>query len=200
VKRRTVSLGLLAGLVLSAGLVAGCSSGGGGKEELGTLNLPLVTHGPSGAEYRLRNATFEISNLYYYDDYGSGGDGGTSAPPITLSSEDDPTATSLSVSVERGYYYVRLLPGWHLEKVDASGATEVEATLLSSATQSIYVYQHESTWVEYEFGIGDRALWFNGQLNIDIVVHEDPSEIYGNTGGFGGAEGDVDCCAGAGGQ
>jgi hypothetical protein len=162
------------------------------------LNVPLVTHGPSGAEYRLRNATFEISNLYYYDDYASGGDGGSSTPPITLSSEDDPTATALSASVERGYYYVRLLPGWHLEKVDASGATEVEATLLSSETQSIYVYQHQSSWVEYELGIGDRSLWFNGQLNIDIVVHEDPSELYGNTGGFGGQPANVD--AGAGGQ
>jgi hypothetical protein len=190
-------LGVLAGVVLAAGLAAGCSSGGG-KEGLGTLNVPLLTHGPSGTAYRLRNATFEISSsYYYYDDYGYGGDGGSSTPPITVSSEDDPDAPSIAVSVERGSYYVRLLPGWHLEKIDDTGAVEVEATLLSEATQWVYVYQHSSTWIAYEFGLGDRSLWFNGELNIDIVVHEDPSEIYGG-GGLGGASGEPGL-AGAGG-
>jgi hypothetical protein len=47
--------------------------------------------------------------------------------------------------------------------------------------------------VTYQFGIGDRAIWFNGELNIDIQVYEDPSEL---NPGYGGASG----LAGAGGE
>jgi hypothetical protein len=190
-KRR--SLGLVAGLAVLAGAFAvSCSSGGGngsGESELerGTLQLPLVTEGASGTKYRLRNATFEVINYtYYYYPYdnagGAGGEGGSGAGRVTVSSEDDPDATSIALSVERGDYYVRLLPGWHMEKIDAGGASEVEATLLSSDTQWVYVNPHSSSWVEYEFGLGGRQLWFNGQLNIEIRVHEDPSELYGLAG------------------
>src|SRR4051812_7637243 len=97
------------GLSLCAGLVAmGCSSGSVDKDEVGTLALPLTTHGPSGVEYRLRNATFDISeNYYYYDDYGAGGvgEGGYS---YTVSSEDGVGAPSIELAVEKGYYNVRL--------------------------------------------------------------------------------------------
>jgi hypothetical protein len=104
-----------------------------------------------------------------------------------VSSEDDPDASSINISVERGYYNVRLLPGWRMEKVENGTATEVEATLLSDATQWIYVNPHSSSWVRYEFGIGERSLWFNGDLTIDLQVYEDPSQYYGGYGGEGGA-------------
>jgi hypothetical protein len=197
-----MGLGLVVGLAVLAGAAAvGCGSeggGGGGEAELGrgTLRLPLLTEGASGTRYRLRNATFEVIayNYYYYPYAGSaGGEGGSGSQNITVSSEDDPDATSIALSVERGDYYVRLLPGWHMEKLDAGGATEVEATLLSSDTQWVYVSAHSSSWVEYEFGLGERKLWFNGQLNIEIRIHEDPSEIYGSAGQPG-----VDGLAGAG--
>jgi hypothetical protein len=38
--------------------------------------------------------------------------------------------------------------------------------------------------------LGDRELWLNGQLNIGVVLYEDPSEI-GNTGGFAGTGGSM---------
>lgn len=185
VKRRTLGIGLAAGLwVLAAGAAVGCSSGGGEEAEgRGTLRLPLVTEGASGMKYRLRDATFEIvGNRYDLYGSGAGGDGGADPASLRVSSEDDPAATSIAVSVERGSYTVRLLPGWHMEKVDAGEATVVEATLLSNETQWVYVSPHSSSWVEYEFGIGDRKLWFNGQLNINLRVHEDPRELYGNAG------------------
>ena len=193
-KRRSMGLGLVAGLaVLAGGLVVGCGSDGGdgrGQPESGrgTLQLPLVTEGASGTKYRLRNATFEVVSYRYYYDYASsaGGEGGSGPQNLTVSSEDDPDATSIALSVERGDYYVRLLPGWHMEKSDAGGAEEVEATLLSSDTQWVYVNPHSSSWVAYEFGLGARSLWFNGKLNIDIRVHEDPSELYGSAGQPGG--------------
>jgi hypothetical protein len=191
-----MALGLM---LLASGVVAGCSSGGGGGDEkgVGTLSVPLVSYGASGTKYRLRNATFEInSGYYYYDNYGEGGTGDAPAP-ITVSSEDDPEANTISVSLERGYYNVRLLPGWHLEKSGDDVIEEVESTLISDATQFVYVNAHSSTNVEYEFGIGGRSIWFNGDLNINIHVYEDPSELYGN--GFGGA-GPVVGAGGFGGQ
>jgi len=198
-KRRAMGLGLVAGLAVLAGAaMVGCGSDGAGGGEVeagrGTLRLPLLTEGASGTRYRLRNATFEvIAYNYYYYPNSAGGEGGSGSQNITVSSEDDPDATSIALSVERGDYYVRLLPGWHMEKLDADGATEVEATLLSSDTQWVYVSAHSSSWVEYEFGLGERKLWFNGQLNIEIRIHEDPREIYGYAGQPG-----VDGGAGAG--
>jgi hypothetical protein len=183
---RRSCLGIIVGLTVAAGgAVVGCSGEPVQKGELGTLNLPLSTRGPSGTEYRLRNATFQISSSYYYDDYGAGGEG--SSGNYTVSSEDDPSASSIKVSVERGYYYVRLLPGWRMEKIENGEATDVVATLLSPATQWIYVYQRSSTWLSYEFGLGERSLWFNGDLTIGVQVYENPDQYYGGEGGAGGA-------------
>jgi len=128
---------------------------------------------------------FQIRSEYdYYSGSaaGAGDDGGHS---YTVSSEDDPTASSLSLSVESGYYYVRLLPGWRMEKVSGGSANDVEAQLLSSSTQWVWVGAHSTSWVEFQFGLGDRALWFNGDLNINIQVYEDPDQYYG-TGNYGG--------------
>jgi hypothetical protein len=189
--RRKMGLGILAGLALATTAVTGCSSNDGTAEESGTLSVPLVTQGPSGTTYRLRDAVFQIrSEYYYYDSAAVGGEGGTGTQPsvITINSETDPDASSLSVSLERGYYYVSLLPGWRLEKVEGGVATTVEATLLSSATQWTYVAARSTSWLEYQFGIGGRALWFNGKLNVEVQVFEKPSDLYGG-GGDGGTAG-----------
>jgi hypothetical protein len=201
--RRRLCLGTLLGLtVIAGGVMAGCSSEPVDQGQLGTLNLPLGTHGPSGTEYRLRDAVFQISSeYYYYDDYpAEGGAGPSGGQSYTVSSEDDPSASSISISVERGYYYVRLLPGWRMEKVESGEASTVEATLLSSETQWTYVSPHSSSWVEYSFGIGGREIWLNGDLNVGVNVYEDPDDYYGGTGGFGmGGFGSDPDIAGAGG-
>src|SRR4051794_9482943 len=81
-KRRSMGLGLVAGLAVLAGaFAAGCSSAGGSNggddTELGrgTLQLPLLTEGPSGTSYRLRNATFEVVSYSYYYGYSSSAGG-----------------------------------------------------------------------------------------------------------------------------
>jgi hypothetical protein len=66
-----------------------------------------------------------------------------------------------------------------MERMDDGVGTELEATLLSSDLQWIYVQRQASTWAEFQFGIGDRSIWLNGQLNIDVQVYEDPDELYG---------------------
>jgi hypothetical protein len=88
------------------------------------------------------------------------------------------------VSLEQGYYEIYLQPGWYMEKVEGDSSEVVEAQLLSSEWQSVYVYPHSSSWAEYHFGIGTREVWLNGELTIGVQVHEDPAEYYG--GGCGG--------------
>ena len=180
---------------LAAGSMA-CSGSNGGRDEaaMGELALPLTTFGPSGTQYRLRDAEFEINTYSYYYDYGYGGEGGSSPSPtsIVVSSEDDPDATSIVVDLEEGYYFLELRPGWRLEKVSDGAAETVEATLLSSSTQWVWISRRSTSWAEYEFGLGERSIWMNGQLNIDIRVYEDPSELdngYGGYGGYGGLSG-----------
>ncbi|WP_437962829.1 hypothetical protein WME76_47260 (plasmid) [Sorangium sp. So ce119] len=188
--------------------ISGCNMPAGDDAELGSLSLPLAAQAPSGVSYRLRNATFQIQSDYYWYDgvsvgsssSGVGGSpgsttssstgyfpGGTS---LTINSEDeDPDASSILVDLEQGSYYVQLLPGWHLEKVEGGTATAVDATLLSSQMIYVYVSPHSTTWAQYQFGIGDRALWLNGKLNLSINVYEDPDEYYGyGQGGAGGGD------------
>jgi len=178
--------------------LVGCSGtgkpAGSSEEKVGNLALPLVTQGASGITYRLRDATFVVQPLSYYG-YGGGpamaGSGGTGSSPgsVTVSSETDPNAPTISLSLEEGQYYVQLLPGWHFEKDGPTGAEPVQATLLSGETQWVWISRHSTSFAEFEFGLGDRTLWLNGELNIGVVLHEDPSEIAGTGGTYVGGSG-----------
>ena len=190
-------------LLASTGLMLlGCGNAAqghdGGGDKLGQLALPLVTQGASGVTYRLRDATFAVHHYNYGPGMGGGyliqpaDDGsGTTPPPgdevTTVSSEEDPAAQNISLSLEEGEYYVELLPGWHFEKQTPQGSAAVTATLLSGQTQWVYVSRQSTSFAEFEFGLGDRSLWLNGQLNIGVVLHEDPNELpqYGGSGGTG---------------
>ncbi|WP_437308449.1 hypothetical protein [Sorangium sp. So ce388] len=199
-----------AGALFAFGTGGCASSPAGDDAELGSISLPLAAEANSGARYQLRNATFQIwRDYYWYDATGAGGEGGFSTTGsaavsttttgggasggntfLTISSEDeDPDASSITVDLERGPYNVSLLPGWHFEKIEGGTATPVEATLLSSQSFYVYVSPHSTTWAQYRFGIGDRAVWLNGKLNIGIDVYEDPDDYYGGYGGYGGAGG-----------
>lgn len=191
-------------LLATAGLVlVGCggTQSRTGGEGVGQLALPLTTQGASGVTYRLRNANFAIHRYTgYYASMGSAGSassaggfgvgatGGMGDQLIAVSSETDPDAKSISLSLEEGDYYVELLPGWGFEKNTPQGAQPVEATLLTSETQWIYVSRQATSWAEYQFGLGGRELWLNGKLNIDVVLHEDPQVPIG-TGGYPGGYG-----------
>lgn len=178
---------------------SGSSAKGGdtNEDKMGHLALPLVTQGASGVSYHLRDATFAIHRYNYIYDYGypaaagaasggtgSGGGGGGDTV-VTVSSETDPNAQTISVSLEEGDYYVELLPGWHFEKEGPSGPEAVEATLLSGETQWVWVSRQSTSFAEYKFGLGNRELWLNGQLNIGVVLYEDPNQLIG-AGGYGG--------------
>jgi len=176
-------------LAAAGASIAACGSSAEPAREgaLGQLALPLTTQGPSGVTYHLRHASFVIrSNSYYYEDSAGAGN---STGPVTVNSDDQPDAKSLSVSLEQGTYTVQLLPGWSFEKDGPNGPEAVVATLLSNANQWVWISPQSTSWAEYQFGIGDRAIWLNGKLNIDITVYETPSQYYGGAGdtGVGGA-------------
>lgn len=83
--------------------------------------------------------------------------------------------------------------GWRLEQAQGANGTDVAATMLSGESQWLYISPHSTSWAEFQFGPGERELWLNGDLNLEIQVHEDPDAYYG----YGGASGDN--VAGAGG-
>jgi len=192
-KTMTRRLGTMMLLAAAGSLLMGCGNSGqpsGDKDDtVGQLALPLTTQGASGVVYRLRDATFNIYRYGYggYGGYAAGGGGGY-GQLITVSSETDPDAATISVNVEEGSYYVELLPGWHFEKQTSSGYEAVEATLLSGETQYVWVSRRSTSFAEFQFGLGGREIWLNGDLNIGVVLYEDPSELgYGGSyGGYGG--------------
>jgi hypothetical protein len=188
--RRLGSVLLLAAAAIP---LAGCSQakddqGEGTTDKAGQLALPLTTQGASGVTYRLRDATFVISG--WGSGVGGSGVGGSGGATTTVvSSEDDPDAPTISVSLEEGQHYLELQPGWHFEKITPAGAEEVEATLLSGNPQWVWVSRRSTSFAEFHFGLGEREIWLNGELNLGVVLYEDPSEIDGGTGGAGGFTG-----------
>lgn len=187
---------VVTGLLLAAGFGAlgltGCSGAGGNDDPSaahGEIGLPLTTQGASGVIYRLRNATFVIQSQYYDYESSEAGAAGASTNPgrVVVSSETDPNARNISVSLEEGYYLVSLQSGWYLEKVTASGAQPIEATLLSGANQWVWVSRQSTSWAEYSFGVGSREIWLNGKLNIGIDVQESAGAPNVGWGGAGGA-------------
>jgi hypothetical protein len=215
----TRRLGTLALAGAAAMMLVGCGSkfqggnddGPGSRDTVGELALPLVTQGASGVTYRLRDAIFAIHSECYIDadapaepvTGGSGGVAGTGSgggcgDTTLVSSEDDPAAMNLTVSLLEGSYYIELLPGWHFEKNGPMGAEPVEATLLSGETQWLWVSRQSTTFAEYRFGLGGLDVWLNGQVNIGIQVCEDPNlPCYGGMGGYGGYTGGAAGAAGA---
>jgi hypothetical protein len=144
--------------------------------------MSLRATSPDGVTYRLRDAEFEVDPTSY--SYYPSADAGPRPTSQLVSSETDPDSPSILLSLERGYYYVNLSPGWHVERVAEDGsATPVEAQLLSSSYTYISIQPHNTTWVSYSFGIGSRKIWFNGEAKIEINIYDEPRQYYGDADG-----------------
>jgi hypothetical protein len=199
------------GLLVAGGLsvmgLVGCSGSGGNDDgssrALGEMALPLTTQSSSGTNYRLRDATFVVRSQY--SDWASAGSGGSTGPStIVVSSETDPNAKNITLSLEEGYYNVSLQPGWRMETFtqypgQPEKAQTVEATLLSGSSQWVWVSRQSTSWAEFSFGIGGREVWLNGKLNLGIDVQENPGAGGAPDIGVGGYGGDVGIEGGAGG-
>ncbi len=190
--RRSIVLGSAVVLAWMIGC-SGSSPNDEGQPEPAKLGLPLQTQAASGASYTLRQADFQIWGYRY-----ACGDQCEYEYSNVVSSEDYLDESSIVLDLIAGDYEIYLRDGWRLERTNEDGEVEVvDAVLLSSNTQWVYLSPHSTSWVSFQFGVGDIEVWLNGQLNIDIDVYEDPDEYYypgvgggwvtGGAGGIGGS-------------
>ena len=159
-KRSSMSIGAwIVVLGFSPVLVSGCGAEHGNP--VGRADMALTGVGQSGATYRLRNGTFAIT--------------GTST--ATASTEDDPTADTISLDLKAGGYLALLEDGWHLERQDPmSGAfTTVNAVLTSLNPLPFTVMEQMTTLVRFVFNAGtDVVPLGHGRAVIGIAVNDCP--------------------------
>jgi len=141
--------------------VAGCSATG---DAVGTVTLNLTGRGDSGAVYRLRGAIITVEG----------------PTPHVWNTEDDPSRTALSADVEVGDYTALLHDGWHLERVDDSGAVAVAATRISENPVPFTVTALHRTSVPLQFRVADDAVDLSQGYDITIGVQEAPLLALGN--------------------
>lgn len=144
--------------------MTGCSAAG---DAVGTVTVNLTGRGESGAIYRLREAVITV-------------EGPTSH---TWNTEDDPGRTSLSADVDVGDYTALLRDGWHIERVDSSGATAVTAALLSSNPTAFTVTALHRTSVPLQFRVDGDAVDLSQGYDITIGVQETPLLAIANLSG-----------------
>ncbi|HEX5658334.1 MAG TPA: hypothetical protein VFX59_14125 [Polyangiales bacterium] len=164
-------------MVAAALMCGACAADTGTEEELGEqteeetvsgLSLALTSVDTQGRAYRLRQATFTISdNAYWYYD------GGVSTnPPTVLSTESDPDADRLTVRLIPGSYQVALGGDWYLERLGPNGPERVaQAVLLDEPVQYAYVGDGWNYDLDFRFGVDGSLIDFrHGDLNIDISI------------------------------
>lgn len=127
----------------------------------GSIAMRLVGTDAQGRAYWLRSATFTITPS------GGGLDAGAQGA-MTVSSDDDPGADVLSVSLEPGSYDVTLQPGWYLEYQTPSGVLRAQnVRLASAATQPVAIAADQSAELTFRFTIDDTG---RGRLDIGVDV------------------------------
>lgn len=154
-----MGFGMVWGVAVCLLTACGGSPSTSESEQSGSeIQLNLSTTGSSGTEYRLGPATFDIFN-----DYGPN-------PIQTLTTEGAEQA--LHVPLEKGYYNVKLRPGWTLSRVDGETRTPILATLTSRDSQDVYVRDFETSPVNYAFHLGEAG------IDIGVTVDEGVPEGY----------------------
>jgi hypothetical protein len=157
-------------------------------EATGTMQFALIGSDVHGNQYRLRNAEFQITRYYYYPYDQFAGAGGDASYDEVVSSEENPSATSIVRRVLPGYYEIYLRnSGWYFEKLTPDGSERItQAVLLSNRTVSTYVGNNQVSNVGFQFGVGGTLIDFrSGDLQITFGV-ETPWD-----GGAGGVTGGV---------
>ncbi len=137
----------------------------------GRLQFALAGTSTSGAKYRLRWGTFNI----------------TGASTLAVSTEDQLQADSISLELVPGNYAIALDPGWILEQAMADGGFEIVKAALSSANPQLFAIEEQKTSsVRFRFQVGDDIFELgNGGVTINIDVEDSA----GNAGGIAGAAG-----------
>lgn len=129
----------------------------------GTLQLPLTAASPSGAAYRLRNASFAISNPFV-------------DPPLdtVVSGDSDQLRVDLPPSAFPFDYTITLQDGWALVEVGADGKDRpVNATLDGSPYQSFTIKSGRITPITYQFVAGGTPVATgNGSAAVRVAVDD----------------------------
>ncbi|HWU85638.1 MAG TPA: myxococcus cysteine-rich repeat containing protein [Kofleriaceae bacterium] len=181
---------LLATSLLVSATLAGLSACTDPAEGLrGTIELNVVGQAPSGAVYRLRDATIVVagptSTTYWF-------------------TEDDPDRPALSADVVIGDYSATLQSGWRMERIDGPGpsTTIVSAELKSPNPTLFSVQDSQRTSVPLQFKVfGEEVDMSQG---YDIVLEVEECTLHEAVCGDGvdnDCDGAVDCsdsdCTGA---
>lgn len=144
-------------LALLVATVSACSEDTS-RTDVGSLNVPLAATSPSGAEYRLRNATFQV----------------VGPESATVLSEDNLGEPAVVLEIAEGMYTVELEDGWTLEKTVDGGTVPVPAELVSPSTVDTTVTNQLTSNVQFDFMAGQELIQFgNGLLSINITVDDD---------------------------
>ncbi|UJR86127.1 hypothetical protein [Sandaracinus amylolyticus] len=148
---------LFASLVVLCAAPTGCSA----VESPSALTLELSAAGPGGVTYRLRDAELTVAG----------------PESVTVSTETDPDASVISLSLPAGAYTVALASGWRLERVVDGVATDVEATLISANPAEALLTADAVTQVRFRFQLAREVVETGpGQLDIGIDVVPAPPE------------------------
>ena len=151
--------GVLVGLTCSS--ASACNGAGGvgvQASSTGRVQMALSAATSSGM-YRLRGGTFRF----------------TGASLATASTEDDPAASTITISLTAGDYLVELDSGWSLERQQATeGASiPVAAVLTSQNPLPITVRGQETTNARFQFRAGSVVIDLGpGQVSVGIDVDD----------------------------
>jgi hypothetical protein len=160
-------------MALALGLLVGCSSSGDTKapEGVGTLRVPLAATSYVGKSYVLCQGIFSI-------------DGYSSGQNFTIDASQHTTEAFVTQSLPSGDYQVSLT-SWQLCEATVDGLTPVDAQLMSSSYQYVYISPLQASYVYFSFMVQGQQLAFDGQLVIQIDVWQG-STTGGTYPGFGG--------------
>jgi hypothetical protein len=140
-------------------LVGACVTRDSADPNTGLLELPLTQTGPHGEQFRLANATFDIT--------GGGG---------FLQTVTSGTESVIALSMPPGIATIQLRDGWRLEQLAPSGIFQpVDALLGSFNPAALRVLANQPAIAEFDFLIRDAS----GTLEIRLGVVTQPRELAG---------------------
>jgi cysteine-rich repeat protein len=147
-------------------------------DSTGTLSVNLVGQAPSGAVYRLRDATIVVQ--------------GPTSTKFWFT-EDDPDRTSLSANVVAGDYSAVLQPGWRLERVEGPSTTTVAAEVVSPNPVQFSVAALALTTVPLQFRVLHEVIDMSQGYEIVLDVFECTAQDVCGDGVDNDCDGVVDC-------
>lgn len=148
---------------LGTALATGCTSEVP-EEPVGRVGLRLTAE-RNGVFYRLRGATFLVEG----------------PETLTLTSEEDPDATTLSAELSPGDYTITLSEGWYLERSTSEGFEPVEAELLSENPLPVVVESSLVSNAMFRFLAGGDVVEPEPPVSLPDVLGFEDETLWSST-------------------